>query len=379
MDWTRCPQDRSLPWLHVSLIRGLTPAKLRALLDWAGTPQALLECSPQQMAAIAGEEIASALARGADRRLLDATLRWLEDADHHIVCPADPLYPRALLELADTPPVLYAGGRVELLCEPALAIVGSRNATAQGLRDAHSFAKAIAREGLAIVSGLAIGIDSAAHLGGLEEAASSIAILGNGPDIVYPPDNAALSAALAKRGCLLSEFSLGTPPLARNFPRRNRLISGMSKGVLVVEAGSPSGSLSTARFAIQQGREVFAIPGSIHSPLSKGCHRLIQEGAKLVQTASDVLDEIGWKKGERNPPDGTEEVEDWPADPVLDALGFGTATLEQLASRTGLDAASLAARVAMLELQGRLVVLGGGMLQAIVRQRRGAGAPQSTL
>lgn len=379
MDWTRCPQDRSLPWLHVSLIRGLTPAKLRALLDWAGTPEALLQCSPEQMASIAGAEIASALARGADRRLLDATLRWLEDADHHIVCPADPFYPPALLELGDTPPVLYACGRVELLCEPALAIVGSRNATAQGLRDAHSFAKAIAGEGLAIVSGLAIGIDSAAHLGGLEEAASSIAILGNGPDIVYPPDNAALSAALAKRGCLLSEFALGTPPLAWNFPRRNRLISGMSKGVLVVEAGIPSGTLSTARLASEQGREVFAIPGSIHSPVSKGCHRLIQHGAKLVQTAQDVLEEIGWRRARSDDAHGIEAVAP-PCDPVLEALGFAAATLEQLASRTGLDAASLAARMSLLELQGRVVALAGGSFQAVAPQRAAApGLAESAL
>jgi len=363
VDANRCPPDQTLAWLRASLIRGVHPRALRALLDWAGTPQALLDAPSGEVRRLAGDEIADALARGPDRRLLEAALRWAENGEHHILCLADPLYPPALLQLHVPPPVLYAKGRLELLAAPALAIVGSRNATAQGLRDAESFAKAISSAGLAIVSGLAMGIDAAAHRGGLAEAGSSIAILGNGPDIVYPADNHALASALASHGCLLSEFPLGTSPLARNFPRRNRLISGMSKGVLVVEAGIPSGSLGTAQLAIEQGRDVFAIPGSIHSPLSKGCHRLIQEGAKLVQNANDVLAELGWP--EREPQAAGRAPDARPGDPVLEALGFASATLDQLAARTGLDAASLAARMSMLELQGRIVALAGGTFQAV--------------
>lgn len=364
MDPDRCLPDQTLAWLRISLIRGLSSRVLRALLDWAGTPQALLETPPAAFRAPAGDAIAEAFARGPDRELLDAALRWVrEGGDRHILCVADPLYPSALLQLHAPPPVLYACGRLELLAAPAFAIVGSRNATAQGLRDAEGFAKAISREAVAIVSGLAIGIDAAAHRGGLAEAGSSIAVLGNGPDVVYPAGNRALASALAASGCLLSEFPPGTPPLGRNFPRRNRLISGMSKGVLVVEAGLPSGSLTTAQLAIEQGRDVFAIPGSIHSPLSKGCHRLIQEGAKLVQTADDVLVELGWSGSQRQCGDRAPEAS--ASDPVLQALGFASATLDQIAARTGLDAASLAARMSRLELEGRVVALAGGTFQAV--------------
>ena len=192
------------------------------------------------------------------------------------------------------PPLLHVAGRAELLAAPAFAIVGSRNASTQGSRDAYQLALALSASGLPIVSGLAMGIDAAAHRGGLAERGSSIAVMGTGPDVCYPRDNAALAAALARDGALVSEFPLGTAPRAGNFPRRNRLISGMSRGVLVVEAALGSGSLTTARRALEQDRDVFAVPGSIHSPLSKGCHWLIKEGAKLVESAADVLLELGW-------------------------------------------------------------------------------------
>jgi DNA processing protein len=366
MDWNHCPRDDTLAWLRVSLIP-LQPRALRALLDYAGSAQALLELGAEEIAPFAGEEVRRALCRGPDAARLDAAMRWLEHPNHHVVCPADPRYPPALLQLGDAPPVLYACGRLELLRANAFAIVGSRNATAQGLRDAESFARTLSKAGFAIVSGLAMGIDAAAHRGGLAQAGSSIAILGNGPDIVYPAANAALACALASRGCIVSEFSLGTPPLPGNFPRRNRLISGMSRGVLVVEAGIPSGSLNTAQLAGEQGREVFAVPGSIHSPLSKGCHRLIQHGAKLVQAAEDVLEELGCPREKRQETSDEPQAAVAACDPVLEALGFASATLEQLASRTGLDAASLAARMSMLELQGRVVALAGGSFQAVAR------------
>ena len=306
------------------------------------------------------EQTLKALERHADPALVDATLRWLEGQNRHLVALGDARYPEPLLHVHHPPPVLYAEGRLELLAAPALAIVGSRNATSQGVRDAELFARAIASRGIAIVSGLALGIDAAAHRGGLAAPGSSIAIMGTGPDIRYPPDNYSLAQALAERGCLLSEFPLGTPPVARNFPRRNRLISGMSKGVLVVEAGLPSGSLTTACLALEQGREVFAMPGSIHAPHSKGCHWLIKQGAKLVEDVQDVLVELGWSAPAAPP--GIEESE---PDDVLEALGFGPASLEQLAARTGLEAARVAARVSMLELEGSVVPLPGGNFQRV--------------
>ncbi len=212
---------------------------------------------------------------------------------HHLVAWDDPDYPRALLELGHAPPSLYFVGRREFLNRPALAIVGSRHATAQGTDDARNFAQALADAGITIVSGLALGIDAAAHEGALRGAGSTLAVVGTGLDRVYPARHRDLARRIAASGGLLSEFAPGTPPRASHFPRRNRLISGLARGVLVVEAAPQSGSLITARYAGEQGREVFAIPGSIHSPLAKGCHQLLREGAKLVETAQDVLDELG--------------------------------------------------------------------------------------
>jgi DNA processing protein len=304
------------------------------------------------------------LARQGRPDLMDATQRWLEGPGRHLVTFADARYPEMLRHIDAPPHILFAEGRVELLAAPALAIVGSRNATSQGVRDAELFARTLSERGITVVSGLALGIDAAAHRGALEGSGSSIAIMGTGPDIRYPPDNRRLAQSLAERGCLLSEFPLGTPPLAWNFPRRNRLISGLSKGVLVVEAGMQSGTLTTARLAVNQGRDVFAMPGSIHSPHSKGCHWLIKEGAKLVEEAQDVLVELGWAAPVPRPaPVGPIDPGD--EDEVLAALGFAPASLEQLAMRTGLDAGCIAARVSMLELEGSVVPLPGGNFQRV--------------
>jgi len=271
-------------------------------------------------------------------------------------------YPKAFLNIADPPTAFYAQGRVDLLNTPAFAIVGSRNATPQGLRDAEAFALELSQAGLTIASGMAIGIDAAAHRGGLAGEGSSIAVLGTGPDIVYPRRNRDLAHELAQRGCLITEFALGSPSVAGNFPQRNRLISGLSRGVLVVEASMPrSGSLITARCAADQNRDVFAIPGSIHSPLSKGCHWLIKQGAKLVENADDVLEELGIapkceepaRKPGRKP------------DPLLDAIGFAPASIDQLAQRSNLDAATLAARLSRLEIEGRVEALAGGWFQRV--------------
>jgi DNA processing protein len=272
-----------------------------------------------------------------------------------------------LLTIGDPPPVLHYAGKLDLLNRPALAIVGSRNATPQGRENAEAFAAALSAADLTIVSGLAQGIDAAAHRGGLAGAGNSVAVVGTGIDRIYPAGNKALAHRLAAEGGLLSQFTLGTPPLPGNFPRRNRVISGLVRGVLVVEATPNSGSLITARFAAEQGREVFAIPGSIHSPFSKGCHRLIKDGAKLVETAQDVLEELGLAPARASDrawagtpaPDGD-------AARVLAALGHDPADVDLLAERTGLDASAIAVALVELELAGQVAQLLGGAFQRVM-------------
>jgi DNA processing protein len=358
-----------LSWLRVALVAHLPARALRALLGSFGTPDALLGASARDIAGVAGREAAHALARGADPALLEATLAWLEGANRHLVALGDPRYPPRLLQTADPPAVLYAAGRVELLAAPALAIVGSRNASTQGIGDAEALARALSEAGLTIVSGLALGIDAAAHRGGLAARGSSVAVMGTGPDVYYPSRNRDLAAALERDGCLVSEFPLGTPPRPGNFPCRNRLISGMSLGVLVVEAALPSGSLTTARSALEQDREVFAMPGSIHSTLSKGCHWLIKQGAKLVEGAEDVLAELRWEPP--SPPAAAQgPAAERPAaerDPVLRAMGFAPMSLDQIAEQARLDVARVSARVSRLEIEGRVAALPGGMFQRVSR------------
>ncbi len=274
-------------WLRLTHVPGITPRAQRTLLKAFGSAEALVDAPTASVAAHVGEDIVRLLEKGPSDALVDATLRWLARPGCHLLTITDPRYPQMLKEISCPPAVLYAQGRLDLLQNCAFAIVGSRNATHQGLEDAHAFAHALSQSGLTIVSGLALGIDAAAHRGGLAGKSSSIAVMGTGPDRIYPRRNEELAHMLANEGCLLSEFPMGMRSLPRNFPRRNRLISGLSRGVLVVEAGIPSGSLSTALRALEQDRDVFAIPGSIHSSLSKGCHWLIKEGAKLVEGADD--------------------------------------------------------------------------------------------
>jgi DNA processing protein len=292
--------------------------------------------------------------------LLAATRDWLGQPGNSLMTLADSDYPQALLEIADPPAVLYCKGRRELMRQPSLGIVGSRNATPQGVRDAEAFAHALSDAGLTIISGLALGIDAAAHRGGLAGAGSSVAIIGTGLDRIYPARNKALAHQLVETGLIVSEFALGTPPLPGHFPRRNRLISGLSRGVLVVEAAPDSGSLITARVATEQGREVFAIPGSIHSPLARGCHALIKQGAKLVESAADILDELAWQQ-RLTPPVHPESIPDL----VLDALDGAPTTLDTLAQRTGLTLEALSAKLLTLELDGQIASLPGGRYQKI--------------
>jgi DNA processing protein len=353
-----------LPWLRLTLVPQVPPRMQQRLLAIYGSAHGVLAAGRAQIAGHVGAKVADALAAGPWPRTLAAAQRWLAQPGHHLLPCDDPRYPERLRHIGGPPTVIYVVGRIDLLSAPSIAIVGSRNATPHGMRDAEAFARNLSHAGLCVVSGLALGIDAAAHRGALEGRGSSIAVLGTGPDIVYPSRNRELAQALAANGALVSEFPPGTPSSAANFPRRNRLISGLSLGVLVVEAAQSSGSLITAREAGEQGRDVFAIPGSIHSPLSRGCHDLIRQGAKLVENAADVIGELGWD-GNEPPPPPLEEMP--PEEALLAAMDFAPACVDQLAQRTGLAASSVAARMVQLEVDGRVAVLPGGWFQRLGR------------
>jgi DNA processing protein len=347
-------------WLRLALVPGVGGQGLRRLLAEFGLPAQVLAASASALAAIVGERLAARI-RGGPPAGLDAVLAWVREPGNSIVTLADAAYPARLLEIPDPPALLYVRGRTELLARESVAVVGSRNASAQGMANAASFAHALSDAGLTVVSGLALGIDAAAHRGALEGAGSTVAVLGTGIDVAYPPRNAPLFEEIAARGAIVTEFAHATPPLAANFPRRNRLISGLARGVLVVEAALASGSLITARAAAEQGREVFALPGSIHSPLSKGCHELIKQGAKLVESAQDILDELGVaaRASARERADGQPEHE------LLRHLGHDPCNVDTLCERSGLTADRVSAMLLELELAGKVERLPGGRFQRV--------------
>jgi DNA processing protein len=347
-------------WLALTLLAGIGPRLGRLLLAAFGSPGGVLAASSSAIERASTRAIAAAVTTGPDAMRLRQALDWCAQPGNGVVTLSDPDYPRCLLEIHDPPLVLYVKGRRELLLEPAMAIVGSRNATPAGRSTARAFAQALSDARLCIVSGLALGIDAAAHEGGLAGRASTIAVTGTGLDIVYPARNRPLAHRIATEGLLVSEFPPGTSAAPHHFPRRNRLISGLSRGVLVAEAALQSGSLTTARCALDQGREVFAIPGSIHSPLSRGCHALIKQGAKLVETAADVLEELGLEQPGAS---AVVKITASEEDVVLAALGHDPAALDVLVARTALPVDALATRLLELELEGRVARLPGGRFQ----------------
>jgi DNA processing protein len=357
---------RTLAWVRLDVC-GVGPRPLAELLRAFGSPEAVVGATPAQRRKVVAASAAKPLDAGPDPDRLAAALGWLEAPGHDMVALDDADYPKSLLEIADPPPVFYCIGRCELLARPALAIVGSRNATPQGVADAQAFARALSAAGLTIISGLALGIDAAAHRGALDGEGSSIAVTGTGPDRVYPAGNRELAHDLAARGLIVSEFSPGTPPLPQNFPRRNRVVSGLARGVLVIEATISSGSLITARFAGEQGREVFAVPGSIHSPFSKGCHKLLRDGAKLVETAQDVLDELRFPRAANSLAVAKTTMADDNLTPdertVIAALGHAPAAVDALVARSGLGPEVVAAALLALELAGRAAPMPGGLWQ----------------
>ncbi len=370
-------------WLRLSLTQGVGNETMRRLLAAWGSAQAVFQQSESALRQVVQPAQARALMAVPDGwpALLEDTRQWLQAPDHALVTLGDDHYPTALLNIPDPPLMLYAIGRTQqlptLTPSTALAIVGSRNPTPQGAINARDFACGLAASGLTIVSGLALGVDGAAHEGALLGAGAhplpTIAIVGTGLDRVYPRQHRDLAHQIAQRGLILSEYPLGTPPLAPNFPRRNRLISGLSQATLVVEAALQSGSLITAKQALEQGRDVMAIPGSIHSPQSKGCHALIKQGAKLVESTQDVLEELRL-------PDPFAQVplalatsgagmtaEDAPEDALLSAMGHDPVNLDALQARCGWPTAQLQAQLLELELMGQVGRLPGGLFQRVER------------
>ena len=355
-------------WIGLSLIPGVGGESFRRLLSAFGEPENINAAGYAALSAVVKPEVARRICDGIPPDQIQPALEWLEQPQNHLITLADQDYPQPLLQAADPPPLFYLKGRRELLGAVFFAIVGSRNATPQGAINARDFARSLSDSGFCIVSGMAAGIDASAHRGGLDGASSSIAVVGTGLDSVYPASNHALAHELAEKGALISEFPLGTPAKAQNFPRRNRIISGLSAGCLVVEAALRSGSLITARLAAEQGREVFAIPGSIHSPLSKGCHALIKQGVKLVECAEDILTELKWP-GIIPPSPAEPAAAGEPAketdSPLLAALGFEPVDVDTLAVRSGLTSHNVCAMLLRMELDGYVAMLPGGMYQRI--------------
>lgn len=407
--------DELAAWLRLTLTPGVGNSTARKLLAAFGLPQAVFGQSTTALLQVVSPAQAQALQSAPPELagLLDTTWRWLDEevpasaadgVQRRIVALGDPGYPCALLDIEDPPLMLYLLGQVcatpgfcdaqarppqasadgiAIATRRSLAMVGSRNPTPQGASNARQFARAFSEAGLTIVSGLALGIDGAAHLGALEGAEAcpsppgrlaTIAVVGTGLDRVYPKKHLALAHRIARHGLLVSEYPLGTPPIPANFPKRNRIISGLSLGTLVVEAALKSGSLITARLASEQGKDVFAIPGSIHTSQSHGCHALIKQGAKLVESAQDVLEEL--RLPEEAPPSSSKFIADHAAstpgnsqkfieNPLLDALGFDPVGLDALLARTGIEAATLQIRLLELELEGAVARLPGGLFQRI--------------
>ncbi len=341
------------------------PARLNPLLDSGHSPEALLAEPPAGLDARARQGLREAAALAPD-----ADLEWLAQPGHHLITRADPRYPERLKPIADAPIALYVAGDPGLLDQPQIAIVGSRNPTPGGERNAFEFARHLAGCGLVITSGLALGIDGAAHRGALAAEAPTIAVTATGLDLVYPARHRSLAHQIAEHGALISEFPIGTRVRAGLFPRRNRIISGLALGVLVVEAALGSGSLITARLAGEQGREVFAIPGSIHNPLARGCHQLIREGARLVESAHDLFEELApqlqacLKPSAAAPQAPATEPAPTSADDeyghLLEAMGHDPVSADELVARTGLAPEAVSSMLLLLELEGRVSPVPGG-------------------
>ncbi|MFZ3087893.1 MAG: DNA-processing protein DprA [Methylotenera sp.] len=364
--------EKSL-WVSLGNVRGIGSQTYCQLLKTFGSPSNIYSANFKQLKEVVSDSIANEILQGIDHQALAETRHWLSQLNNHLITLADPEYPQSLLEISDPPPFLYAKGNLALLNRPGIAIVGSRNASVQGEKNAEAFAHDLCAYGLCIVSGLALGIDGAAHRGALKANGATIAVVGTGLDIVYPAKHRELAHQIAEHGLIISEFNLGTPSKPQNFPKRNRIISGLSLGCLVVEANLQSGSQITARLAAEQGREIFAIPGSIHSPMSKGCHQLIKQGAKLVDCLQDIVEEFNLSTKLASAPkfDHKNKTSDTPnqispGDFILNIMGYEPITLENLVALSSLTVSDVSSMLMILELEGKVASLTGGQFQKIM-------------
>jgi len=356
-------------WLILYHAPGMGAVTLMRLIDRFGDAREILHSTAERLQSSGLHEETIAWLRQPDREQLDRDLAWIDQPDNHLITFRDPAYPPLLWQIPDPPPLLYVHGNVASLSSLQLAIVGSRNPTVSGRRTASEFAGCLAHAGLTITSGLALGIDAASHSGALDAGKATLAVMGTGLDRVYPAANRELAHRIAEHGALVSEFPIGTPPRPENFPRRNRIISGLSLGTLVVEAATRSGSLISARCAAEQGREVFAIPGSIHNPLSRGCHALIRQGAKLVETAQDILDELGPLAATSAATvlsvtnESHEHPSELPTDylQLLDLMGYSHVSVDALVEISGLTPAVVSSMLLQLELKGFIASSPGGL------------------
>jgi DNA processing protein len=356
----------------LALIRAphVGPATFHSLLERFGSPEAVLAASRQALAEAGLKPASLDYLQAPGWSAVDADLRWQDAERNHILLWDDAAYPALLREIADPPPLLYVVGDAEVLNRKQLAMVGSRNPTPAGRETAREFAAHLARQGIVICSGLALGIDGASHEGALDGEGLTVAVTGTGLDRVYPARHRELAHRIAENGALVSEFPPGTPPVPANFPRRNRLISGMSMGVLVIEAALRSGSLITARLAAEQGREVFAVPGSIHNPQARGCNALIRQGAKLVETARHIFEELGgfappWPAAVApTDPETAGSTDSAGLDPdykkVLESVGFDPTSVDHVVERSGLTADAVCSMLLVLELQGLITATSSG-------------------
>ena len=352
-------------WICLQQIDGLGGQGICKLLQQFGSPENIFNASHKELNQVVSEAVTNLIKQGPDLENVALGLQWLEKDNNHLITLADAHYPQALLEIPDPPPILYAKGDLSCLGMPAIAMVGSRNASVQGEKNAEDFAYALSEQGFCIISGMALGIDGAAHRGALKhKQGKTIAVVGTGLDIVYPAKHRELAHNIADQGLIISEFAIGTPSRPQNFPRRNRIISGLSLGCLVIEANTQSGSLITAKLAADQGREVFAIPGSIHSPISKGCHELIKQGAKLVDCIQDITNELAphlsHLVGENK-----SALIDEDTNPILELMGFDPINIETLITMTNLTSEDLSATLLVLELESKIASLPGGRYQRI--------------
>lgn len=370
-------QRDTLAWLAVTLAPGIGPARVQRLRNALGTPSTWLETTTERLTEMGLTKAQQTALRNPDPERLNACLDWLEGPGHSLLTLDDSLYPPLLKSITDPPPVLFVTGHPEVLVQAQIAIVGSRNATVGGLEHARDFAETLAKVGFVVTSGLATGADASAHRGCLQAGGVTIAVTGTGPDRVYPARHQDLAREISLSGALITPFPPGTEVLPANFPIRNRIISGMSLGTLVIEAGLRSGSLITARLAAEQGREVFAIPGSVHNPLARGCHQLIREGASLVETAQEIVDgiaplaenlaaslrlELGLdRSGPTRQAHGQHHTGNDPEyTRLLKAIGFDPTPVDEIIRRSRLTTAEVSSMLLILELEGRVQAHSGG-------------------